>query len=109
MTKEYYSKSLDKILNKYIHFGKYGLATPILKDIFQRRAYAFEFSDEHMRKEIEKFSKNCKRVKFLQSKDFSRNTLSGIYDPFTKSININLDEIGISILRKKNNTKQANK
>lgn len=111
MSKEYYNKKLNKVLNKYINFGKYGIASIILKDIFQRREYEFGFSIEHMKEEVQNFSKNCTSVKFLSGKEFQRNSLSGIYEISKKSIKINLDQTVLSILREKdtkNNTKHAN-
>ena len=50
--KIYFNEQLQKILDANIIYEKYGEFTPILSEIFQRRAYEFKFSNEHMKEEI---------------------------------------------------------
>lgn len=63
-----YSKSLDIILDKYIHEETYGDILPVLKHIFHKRASEFEFSDQEMENQIKEFCKNCTKITLEFSK-----------------------------------------
>lgn len=87
--KEYYNQDLQEILETHIREEIYGEFTPILNDIFQRRAYEFDFSIEHMIGEVQNFCKNVKSIKFASAKEFSSRHVGGTYFPVTSEIKLN--------------------
>lgn len=91
--KKHYRKSLDKILKNYITKKEYGDFAGILKEIFQRRAYEFEFSNAHIENEIKNFIKNIKTIKFVspQNEKVMSANADGLYSPSKKTIFINED------------------
>lgn len=82
--KRYYNVKLDKILSKYITSKQYGDFVPILKDIFQRRAYEYEFSDEHIESEVKNFIKKAKIIEFADESEFEKSSIMGLYTPGKK-------------------------
>lgn len=87
--KNYYSASLDKILSKYITSKQYGDLVPIVKDVFQRRAYEFDFSDKHIEAEVRKFIKNAKTIEFVSEDEIGKSTTMGVYKSGKKKIQLN--------------------
>lgn len=82
--KQYYRKSLEQILNQYITPERYGDFAPIFQEIFQRRAYEFEFSDVHMEKEARNFIDKMKNAKIVSGEGFVAK-----YEHDTKELVIN--------------------
>lgn len=62
--KVYYNEKLEKMLNRYIKEEKYGGFKPLLHEIFQRRAYEFQFDEGQMRKQIKNFVKRTEKIGF---------------------------------------------
>lgn len=95
--KEYidcYSESLQSIIDKYIKTNKYGKFTPILAEIFQRRAYYFNYTDSEMQEQIINFTKNAKSIQLVSSKTFrkkDRAVTVGGYSVRDKAILLNSD------------------
>lgn len=89
--KEYYNYNLDKMLSKYITREVYGDFTVILRDIFQRRAYEFGFSEEHMEKEASNFINKVKSIGFVPKEEMSSETAMGVYSSRESNIKINQD------------------
>lgn len=79
--KRFYNAKLDEILSKYITSKQYGDFVPVLKDIFQRRAYEYEFSDEHIESEVKNFIKKAKKIEFADDTEFESTTTMGLYTP----------------------------
>ncbi len=77
--KIYFNEQLQKILDANIIYEKYGEFTPILSEIFQRRAYEFKFSNEHMKEEIERFCKKLDKIEFVEVIDDEKSTLGEYY------------------------------
>lgn len=89
--KEYYNKDLEKILKLNITREKYGDFALILEDIFQRRAYEFEYPIEQMIDEVENFCKNVNVIKFVPKSEMEKETNMGVYCSETSEIKINKD------------------
>lgn len=89
--KAYYSQSLDRMLSKYITREGYGDFTTILKEIFHRRSYEFDFSEEQMEREVANFVKNVKNIGFVPKEEMSSPTAMGVYMAKTSEIKINQD------------------
>lgn len=98
--KAYYSQSLDRMLSKYITREGYGDFTTILKEIFHRRSYEFEFSEEQMEREVANFVKNVKSIGFVPKEEMSSPTAIGVYMSKTSEIKINQDHYlrGVNIV-----------
>ena len=89
--KEYYNKKLEKILKLNITREKYGDLALILEDIFQRRAYEFDFSIEQMIDEVENFCKNVSSINFVSKDEMESENNMGVYCSKTSEIKINRD------------------
>lgn len=89
--KAYYSQSLDRMLSKYITRQGYGDFTTILKEIFHRRSYEFDFSEEQMEREVVNFVKNVKSLRFVPKEEMSSPTAIGVYMSRDSEIKINQD------------------
>lgn len=89
--KKYYSESLGKIISEYITKDVYGDFQSFIKEIFQRRAYEFGFSDEQMREELISFTKNVKSVKFASKEEMGKATYKGVYIVNSNEIKLNED------------------
>lgn len=87
--KKYYNASLDEVLSKYITDKRYGEFAPIVKDIFQRRAYEFDFSDKHIEDEVKNFVKKAKKIEFASDEEFEKDTTMGVYKSGQKKIQLN--------------------
>lgn len=77
--KIYFNEQLQKILDTYLIYEKYGEFTSILSEIFQRRAYEFRFSKEHMKKDIERFCQKMDKIEFVEVIDAEESTLGKYY------------------------------
>lgn len=89
--KKYYNSNLESVLKKYITRQKYGDFAIILEDIFQRRAYEFDFSESHMEEEVSNFVKNVDTVEFSPTEDMCFKRAMGVYIPGQKAIRLNQD------------------
>lgn len=89
--KTYYSQSLERMLSKYITREGYGDFTNILREIFHRRSYEFNFSEEQIEREVANFVKNVKNIGFVPKEEMSSPTAMGVYMPQTSEIKINQD------------------
>lgn len=87
--KLYYNRNLDKILSKYIDRSQYGDFAIILKDIFQRRAYEFDFSETHMEMEVANFIQRVKTVEFVPSGEMRIAGAMGVFIPNEATIRLN--------------------
>jgi len=87
--KRYYSSNLDKILSKYITEKQYGDLVPVLKEIFQRRAYEFDFSDKYIEFEVKNFIKRAKKIEFISEDKMEESTDMGVYVPNQRKILLN--------------------
>ncbi len=87
--KNYYNANLDRILSKYITSKQYGAFVPIVKDVFQRRAYEFGFSDKHIESEVKNFIKRAKTIEFAPDTEFEKSTTMGVYKSSEKKIQLN--------------------
>ena len=67
--KKYYNRNLQRILNRSITKSKYGEWTDVLKEIMQRRAYEFEFSDKEMENQAKNLVKYLGRIRFATEKE----------------------------------------
>ena len=65
--KVYDNEKLEKMLNRYIKEEKYGGFKPLLNEIFQRRAYEFQFDEKQMKKQIKNFVKRTKKIVFCKN------------------------------------------
>lgn len=75
MKKNYYNEELEKMLNRYIKEEKYGGFKPLLNEIFQRRAYEFQFNEKQMKKQIKNFVRRTEKIGFGKNiKKINRNT-----------------------------------
>ena len=77
--KEYYNERLSVILKKYITEKRYGVFSKILEEIFQRRAYEYEFSEAEIEEQVINFTKNVKKIKFAPGKRFDGKDIGAIY------------------------------
>jgi len=89
--KKYYNTNLDLVLRKYITREKYGDFAIILQDIFQRRAYEFDFSEEHIADEVANFVNRVETVEFASKDDMIFERAMGVYIPGEKSIRLSQD------------------
>lgn len=89
--KLYYNDNLNRILSQYITYQKYGDFAVILKDIFHRRAYEFEFSNEHILDEVMNFVNNVQKVSFVPRGEMSFERAMGVYMPAEHEIRLNQD------------------
>ena len=91
-TKQYHNEELQKILEKDLTEYRYGEFAGILQDIFQRRAFEFNYSNEEMREQLDIFLSRVKKIKVVSKKDMSRNSdeeLAGRYITGRKAIEFN--------------------
>ena len=91
-TKQYHNEELQKILEKDLTEYRYGEFAGILQDIFQRRAFEFNYSNEEMKEQLDIFLSRVKRIKVVSKKDMSRNSdeeLAGRYITGRKAIEFN--------------------
>lgn len=91
-TKQYHNEELQKILEKGLTKYRYGDFAEILQDIFQRRAFEFNYSNEEMKEQLDIFLSRVKRIKVVSKKDMSRNSdeeLAGRYITGRKAIEFN--------------------
>ena len=63
------NEELNNIIEKYIKKEQYGNYTPILREILQRRAFEFDFSNEKMESEIQNLISNVKKIGFASKED----------------------------------------
>ena len=89
--KEYYSEELERKLSKIISRNKYGDFALILRDIFHRRAYEFEFSEDEIMREAQNFVRNVKDIHFGEATEFDSPTNMGVYKSGEDTIVINQD------------------
>ncbi len=89
--KEYYSEELERKLSKIITRNKYGDFALILREIFQRRAYEFEFSENEIIQEAQNFVKNVNNIHFGEATEFDSPSIMGVYKGGEKTIAINQD------------------
>ena len=78
-------------MRKYITREKYGDFAIILQDIFQRRAYEFDFSEEHIADEVANFVNRVETVEFASKDDMIFERAMGVYIPGEKSIRLSQD------------------
>lgn len=89
--KKYYSEELERKLRPIISKNKYGDFAIIVREIFQRRAYEFEFSESEIIKEALNFAKNVNNIHFGEAKEFSSPIVMGVFKGGEKKIAINQD------------------
>lgn len=89
--KKYYSEELEKKLSQIISKNKYGDFAIIVREIFQRRAYEFEFSESEIIKEAQNFVRNVKNIHFGGAKEFTSPTIMGVFKGVERTIAINQD------------------
>ena len=89
--KKYYNRNLEPVLRQYITRGKYGDFAIILQDIFQRRAYEFDFSEEEIADEVANFANRVEKVEFASKDDMIFERAMGVYIPGEKSIRLSQD------------------
>lgn len=89
--KLYYNNNLDKLLSMYITRERYGDFAIILKDIFHRRAYEFDFSNEHMLDEVMRFANNVQKVSFVPQSEMSFERAMGVYMSAEREIRLSQD------------------
>lgn len=88
--KEYYDKNLERILRSKITREKYGDFALILEEIFQRRAYEFDFLLEQMEQEVENFVRNVNSIEFVSKEEMNGSpNAMGIYCPGEFTIKLN--------------------
>ncbi len=63
--KDYFNSELQMKLDKYITTKKYGDFKPFIDDIFQRRKYEFDLSNQQIEDDIRLFKKNVKKIKVI--------------------------------------------
>lgn len=89
--KKYYSEELEKKLSQIISKNKYGDFAIIVREIFQRRAYEFEFSESEIIKEAQNFVRNVNNIHFGGTKEFTSPTIMGVFKGAERTIAINQD------------------
>ncbi len=90
--KNYYNKDLEEIIKQYITKEQYGNFAIILEEIFQRRAYEFNFSNEHIAEELSYFCNNIKKIEFASNLKVGKTSrIMGVYIPAECCIRINQD------------------
>lgn len=92
---KYINLELQKILDQYITNEKYQEFKPVLDEIFQRRAFEFDFSLDRMTQDLKNFTTNVDKIEMVPSEEFekryggSENTL-GLFDIKGKKIALNI-------------------
>lgn len=94
--KRFYNAKLDAILSKYITSKQYGEFVPFIKEVFQRRAYEFDFSDDYIESEIKNFIKRAKTIEFAPSEEFEKNSIMGVYKSSSKKIQLNMEYFALN-------------
>lgn len=89
--KEYYNKELENILKKYISKRRYGEFAEVLEDIFQRRAYEYDFSESEIENQVQNFVKNVRKIKFAPQKKFTSAEVPMHYSYGKHKIELNRD------------------
>lgn len=92
--KQYHNEELQKILEKDLTEYRYGPLDKILQDIFQRRAYEFNYSNEEMQDQLNVFLRRVKSIKFVSKENISgykEKDVAGRYNARRKCIELNRD------------------
>ena len=83
---------MEEIIKQYITKEQYGNFAIILEEIFQRRAYEFNFSSEHIAEELSYFCNNIKKIEFASNLKVGKTSRTmGVYIPAECCIRINQD------------------
>lgn len=91
--KKYYDAQIQILLDKYISKEQYQDFKSIIDEVFQRRAYEYEFSPGRIEKEIKNFLKNVKSIEFDDEKKLNNgNKVLGSYDKIEHKILLNKSE-----------------
>lgn len=91
--KKYYDAQIQILLDKYISKEQYQDFKSIIDEVFQRRAYEYEFSPGRIEKEIKNFLKNVKSIEFDDAKKLNNgNEVLGSYDKIEHKILLNKAE-----------------
>ena len=91
LEKQYFNVELERKLEEVISKDKYGDFAIILREIFQRRAYEFEFSENEILNEARRFERNVDDVHFGPASEFSSLTTMGVFKSGRKTIVVNQD------------------
>lgn len=89
--KQHYNRRLDLILSRYITPKRYGEFAPVLKEIFQRRAYEYEFTEKEMKLQVSNFVDNVKKIEFASEDEDELEYDEGSYSHNSETIYINRD------------------
>lgn len=89
--KPYYNMAIEAEINQIIPRDKYKDFTTILRDMFHRRAYEFDFSEQEIIAEARNFAKNVNTIEFVSKDEMFGDNNMGVYNPNTHTIRINQD------------------
>lgn len=87
--KKHYNKKLDMILSRYITPKRYGDFSSVVKEVFQRRAYEYEFTELEMLAQVANFVENVKKIEFVPEELMDGD--EGAYVPNEEAIYLNQD------------------
>lgn len=79
VNKSYNNNKLRRKLKKIITRKKYGDWAIILEDVFQRRAYEFELTDEEIIAEARNFVQNVNEICWVSENELDSSSTMGIY------------------------------
>ena len=79
VNKSYNNNKLRRKLKKIITRKKYGDWAIILEDVFQRRAYEFELTDEEIIAEARNFVQNVNEICWVSENELDSSSTVGIY------------------------------
>lgn len=97
---KYFNSDLQNILNQHITTEKYKEFKPILDEIFQRRAFEFDFPLDRMTREAQNFVTNVEKIEMISGNEFENKygqsqSVLGVFDLNRKEIVFNKEFIEI--------------
>lgn len=87
--RSYHNEEIQKLLDKYVTEKQYHEFKPILDEIIQRRAFAFDLPISQVRIEIGYMVANINKIRFADKEEFSNSNVVGVYKSGQKEICIN--------------------
>lgn len=87
--KKHYNRKLDIILSRYITPKRYGDYYAVIKEVFQRRAYEYEFTESEIKAQVANFVDNVKTVALVPDSVIEDD--AGAYVPKDEAIYLNKD------------------
>lgn len=89
--KPYYNQAIEADIDQIIPRDKYKDFTTLLRDMFHRRAYEYDFSEQEILAEARNFAKNVSTIEFVSKDEMYGDNNMGVYSPSNHTIRINQD------------------